>query len=381
MLITKTNAQKIVQEMEGVINRHINMMDPNGYIIAATSPDRVGKFHEGAKKVVTERLNELIINYDGEYEGCMKGINFPVRFNGETVGVIGITGERNDVVQFGRIIQKMTEILIMETYRKEQDMLADRTRSYFIEEWIFGSTHENDASFELRGRLLNVDIQKPRICAVVHISNSSEVSTEYELQKMREEILRDMKREIEYNKDNLVFSIGAKCIFLFCSKTTGFVKEKIEVIKKMIEQRYPVHIAAGIGSLRSQYNEVNQSYVEAGKALRVSFSHGDGEVMLYENLNVELFIEALPPKLKREFTKKIFKNCTEKEIEEWVGILTVFFKYNGSVNRAADELYIHKNTMQYRINKLVKKTGLDPRTTKDAVLLYLAILIHKIEEQ
>lgn len=381
MLITKSNAQKIVQEMEGVINRHINMMDPNGYIIASTSPDRIGKFHEGAHKVVTDRLNELIINYDEEYEGCMKGINFPVRFNGETIGVIGITGERGDVIQFGRIIQKMTEILVMETYRKEQDMLADRTRNYFIEEWIFGSSHENDINFELRGRLLNVDIQKPRICAVVHISNATEMDTEFELQKMREEIIRDMKREIEYNKDNLVFSIGAKCIFLFNSKSAAFVKEKLDAMKKMVEQRYPVHIAAGVGSLRCQHNEVNQSYVEAGKALRVSFSHGEGEVMLYEDLNVELFIEAIPPKIKKEFTIKIFRNCTEKEIQEWMEILTVFFKYNGSVNRAADELYIHKNTMQYRINKLIRKTGLDPRTTKDAVLLYLAILINKIEEQ
>ena len=381
MLITKTNAQKIVQEMEGVINRHINMMDPNGTIIAATSPDRIGKFHEGAYKVVTERLNELIVNYDGEYEGSMKGINFPVRFNAETIGVIGITGERSDVIQFGRIIQKMTEILLLETYRKEQDMLADRTRNCFIEEWIFGSSHENDANFELRGKLLNVDIQKPRICAVINITNTTELSTEYELQKMREDIIRDMKREIEFNKDNLVFSIGAKSIFLFSSKSTAFVKEKMEGIKKIVEQRYPVHIAVGIGSLRSQYSEVNQSYVEAGKALRVSFSHGEGEVKLYEDLNVELFIEALTPKVKKEFTKKIFKNCTEKEIDEWVGILTVFFKYNGSVNKAADELYIHKNTLQYRINKLVKKTGLDPRITKDAVLLYLAVLIHKIEEQ
>jgi carbohydrate diacid regulator len=381
MLITKANAQKIVQEMERVINRHINMMDPNGYIIAATSPERIGKFHKGANKVITERLNELIVNYDGEYEGCMKGINFPVQFNGETIGVIGITGEKNDVSQFARIIQKMTEILIVETYRKEQDMLVDRTRNYFIEEWIFGSTSENDASFELRGKLLNVDIQKPRICAVIHIANLTEMDSEYELQKMREEIIRDMKREIEYNKDNLIFSIGAKCIFLFGSKSTGFVKEKMEEIKKMIQQRYPAHLAVGVGSLRSHYKEVNQSYAEAVKALRVSLSHGDGEVMLYENLNIELFVEALPHKLKKEFTKKIFKNCTEKEIDEWVGILSVFFKYNGSVNRAADELYIHKNTMQYRINKLVKKTGLDPRVTKDAALLYLAILIHKIEKQ
>ncbi|MGI6031009.1 MAG: CdaR family transcriptional regulator [Eubacteriales bacterium] len=380
MLVSKSNAQRIVEEMHEIIQKDINLMDGQGNIIASTDPRRVGQFHEGAKRVIEGHLEELIVTPQDAYAGAKEGINLPIKFKGEIIGVIGITGRREEVEQHGKIIKKMTEILVLDSYLKEQGQLESRTRSYFIEEWIFGNSHEDDRSFELRGRLLGLDILKPRIAAVMYLSARNEELPEIEMQRIREKIFKDARQEIEYDRDNIVISIGPKCIFLMSSKSTSFVREKLAHIKQKLEAAYPVKAACGVGTLCGNYNEVNQSYNEAEKALKVSLSAPDWSIKLYEEINVELFIEEIPHRIKKEFVSKIFQGCSDREIQEWIEILDVFFKHNGSINKAADELFIHKNTLQYRINKLIRRTGFDPRTTRDGLLLYLALLIVRGEE-
>ncbi len=380
VLLTRGNAQKIVDEMEEIINRSINIMDSHGYIIASTDKTRIGQFHEGAQKVIANKLTELVIENESGYEGSRRGVNLPILYNEDIIGVVGITGEPAEVSKQGQIIKKMTEILVLDSYIKEQGQLEDRTKSYFIEEWIFGNSHEEDRTFEVRGKLLGLDILKPRIVAVMYLTSRGEDKLEIEMQKIREKIIKDMKKEIEYNKDNIVISIGSKYIFLFNAKSASFVKEKMGIIKNKLESMYPVYVATGIGNIRTNHNEISQSYNEAEKALKVSLASKVRTIKIYEDINVELFIEEIPHRVKKEFIQKIFKNCNQKEIGEWMEILDVFFKHNGSINKAADELYIHKNTLQYRINKLIKKTGFDPRSTKDGLLLYLALLITRSDE-
>lgn len=64
MFISQTAAQAIVEEIGNEIHEHINMMDSNGIIIASTNPERIGQIHEGARKVITEKLSELYITED-----------------------------------------------------------------------------------------------------------------------------------------------------------------------------------------------------------------------------------------------------------------------------------------------------------------------------
>ena len=70
MQFPKRSAMNIVQEIGDVIGEKINMMDSEGVIIASTDPARMKTFHAGAKKLVEERLDELVVRYDGEFDGA-----------------------------------------------------------------------------------------------------------------------------------------------------------------------------------------------------------------------------------------------------------------------------------------------------------------------
>ena len=67
------------------------------------------------------------------------------------------------------------------------------------------------------------------------------------------------------------------------------------------------------------------------------------------------------------------------EINEYSKMMDSYIDHNGSITKASDELFIHKNTLQYRLNKLRELTGFDPRNLRDMVVLYLAFTLHRLD--
>ena len=115
MYISQTAAQNIVDEIGREIKEHVNLMNEEGYIVASTDPLRIGMLHDGARKIIKESLSELYITSEMETRTTRKGINLPITIDGEIVGVIGITGERERVAGYGNIVRRMTEIMVSGT--------------------------------------------------------------------------------------------------------------------------------------------------------------------------------------------------------------------------------------------------------------------------
>lgn len=132
MRVSKELAQKIVNSMKEIILQDINFIDLEGIIIASTDSSRIGTYHD-AGKIVTETNTTIVVQSDEEYKGTRKGVNMPVSVNGKVIAAIGITGSVEQVLSYAQIIQKMTEILVLEedlqrlqkTKQEEQTMMVD----------------------------------------------------------------------------------------------------------------------------------------------------------------------------------------------------------------------------------------------------------------
>lgn len=105
MKINTELAQKIVESLKNTIEQDINFIGMNGIIIASTNPKRINSLHEGALACIKEG-NTIAIKSDDQYTGSKKGVNLPVKFQKEIIGVIGISGELNIVEKYGNIIKK-----------------------------------------------------------------------------------------------------------------------------------------------------------------------------------------------------------------------------------------------------------------------------------
>ena len=374
MYVPREIAQNIVEEMKKIINQEINYFDKNAIIIASTDENRLGRFHGGARKVLDEKT-DLIIHYDNQYEGAKKGINVPVYFVNEIVGVIGITGEKEDVEKYGMIIQRMTEILIKEAYLIEQDNIQVESTRKYIEDLLF-SRRVDDKLLKNRGDILGIDTSIPRIVVLSKVFNEDNEIIFSPIEN--EKILGIFKKHIRNDKQNLMVQSGTNIIMIL-RKNTIFENEKIlDDIYNEIRKNYKANLYFGIGEVSNSPNEIKRSYKEAKKALDINIAFRKQRIIYYKDLDLGLIINNIPEDVAMEYTNKVFKNLEEDDIREYKELIDCFIKHNGSIKATSQELFIHKNTLQYRLNKLKELTGYDPRSIDGIIVLFLSFLIYQV---
>ncbi|WP_138418094.1 CdaR family transcriptional regulator [Aquibacillus sediminis] len=374
MEVSSRLATNIVDRMKDIINKDINYIDRNCIIIASTDKERIGNFHEGAKRVLDSN-EKIIITDANQYEGTRKGINVPVYHENEIIGVIGITGREKEVSKFGEIIKSMTEILIKEAFIQEQLKFESDRKKQFVEDLLFRISDEDEESIKMRADLLDIEINVPRIVVIARLNalcgESPLLSSVYQ-----GKIHNTIKRHINFDSQNIIIQSGINIIFFLKSESLNDVKKLLDIIMKKLQGKYEVSSYFGIGSEGTNKYELRESYEKARKALNVALITRGQNIIFYNELDIELIIEDLSESVKEKYIYKVLGNLEEKLIDTYIDILSKYIKNNGSINKTADELFLHKNTLQYKLKKLKKETGYDPRLTHDLVVLYLAIITY-----
>jgi carbohydrate diacid regulator len=133
------------------------------------------------------------------------------------------------------------------------------------------------------------------------------------------------------------------------------------------------------GTIVSDIREVSRSYKEAKMALDVGkIFYSDKNVVGYSRLGIGRLIYQLPIPLCQMYIKEIFGTHTPDEFdEETLATINKFFENNLNVSETSRQLYIHRNTLVYRLDKLQKSTGLDLRVFDDAITFKIALMVMK----
>ncbi|MDO4622474.1 MAG: helix-turn-helix domain-containing protein [Eubacteriales bacterium] len=137
------------------------------------------------------------------------------------------------------------------------------------------------------------------------------------------------------------------------------------------------HIA--YGTIVRELKEVSRSYKEARMALDVGKIFFDGrKIIAYSSLGIGRLIYQLPIPLCKMFIREIFANKSPDDFdEETLVTINKFFENNLNVSETSRQLYIHRNTLVYRLDKLQKSTGLDLRVFEDAITFKIALMVVK----
>ena len=159
--------------------------------------------------------------------------------------------------------------------------------------------------------------------------------------------------------------------------------EELEGIASMLvdmlntEAMTKVHVA--YGTIVGDIKEVSRSYKEAKMALDVGKIFYNGKnVVAYSNLGIGRLIYQLPLPLCRMFIREIFEGKSPDEFdEETLTTINKFFENSLNVSETSRQLYIHRNTLVYRLDKLQKSTGLDLRVFEDAITFKIALMVVK----
>lgn len=371
MRISKPSAQQIVEEIGKVVHQNINLMNEKGIIIASNDHSRIGQFHQGAYRIVSEHLPELYITPEMARRQPLvrQGINLPIEVEGQVEGVVGITGAYGEVFQYGQIVKKMAEILVRERMTMDAQRLDLRVRSRFLEDWVLSDGLDQPQALSQRGFALGIDIHTPRRCMVVSIRNRTFYTNSLEGQQVIEAVEQEVERFLA-GRSQLILRNAARQILLLPNLSTEELEKLGRDLAGDVMTKFQLQLAVGIGG---QPADIHGAYLQANRAWRVA-NHSRDPILSYETLNTELILDDISQQAKRQYLEKVFGSCTSAKTREYIPMLEAWFEADGSLSRAADALYIHRNTLQYRLRALAQDTGLDVRRCSQAPALYLAML-------
>lgn len=360
MFISQAAAQEIVEEIGKEIHEHINLMDRNGFIIASTDSERIGQQHLGAVQIITEGLSELIITKEMESSHMKMGINLPIIVHGEVVGVVGITGSTEKVSGYGNIVKHMTEIMVTDTIRKNSKRYGHRVYYRFLEEWIEASSIPvYEHHFKERGIRLGIDITKKYRILAFTFREYAELSYTLEGQELIEMMETSIRHEAEHQQYLYLRTPPNQLLFIDECSDERLI-QIAEHYRLLIQKKYQQILVAGYDSNFGQHRNMKQAKLECESALHYAYNESR-EIAGYDSLGIHFLLQQLPTSTKTEYLKHFSSRIPESKLEECLKLISAYFKYNGSLQKMSEALYLHKNTLQYKLNKLEEYTGMDIR--------------------
>ncbi len=362
--ISLDSAQRIVSEISSVLGADVNLIDRSAAIIASTDARRVGNHHPGAEQIVTHHLEQLIITPDNRLPGTRPGLNLPIWDDNEIAGVLGITGDPATFTTPAHVLQKMTEILLRENRIREEAERHERSSTRFLQAWLSDSRELTPELID-QGREFNIDVRADYLIAAANVVavGSPAVDVQGEIDRVTE---RFLDAATSYGASSGM--LGSRIILLFPQPADDAdITTWLNQAARKVRSTTAVKLAVGISGTDVRPPEAAD---QAVRALRHAL-HSPVDVHRFDGLTLELLFAAIPERERQAFTKRVFRDAPA----ETRYYLKAYFDADGSLSRASEALFVHKNTLNGRLHRIAETTGFDPRRVADAAVLWLALQI------
>ncbi len=355
-------AQQIVDTIRSICDYDINFIDTDGRILVSTDASRVGEFHEPGRRAAARGTAE-IVSEDDPVTGTRRGINQPIRYNGETVAVIGITGDPEKVRRYARLAQRVTVLLLREHEMDVEDHIRRTQVNHVIRALIYNETPDREY---LEQVLVRYGITDPGgMYTTLLVRLNSRVQPD-QLPELEADIFQAFRQ-----LQPCLFTFNYPDEYILIAGT-GLLRKKRDLFERLLQSRRGLlRIAAGESCrlLRQQ-----RSY-DTARLVQQSMRAEDS-IVRYEDLDLELLMLQVPEHVRETYLRKVTEQLEEKDRE----LLRVYFENELSLKETAEKLFLHKNTLQYRLKRIAETTGYDPRRFRDAEALHLGLLLEEVRE-
>ncbi|GHU51635.1 hypothetical protein AGMMS49975_05730 [Clostridia bacterium] len=273
--------------------------------------------------------------------------------------VLGLRGEGENIVKLGRLAVFQIQSLML-AYKERFN------RDNFIQNLILG----NLAAPELYNlaKKLHIDTEARRVVYIVEVPAERSVYVV--------EILKSIFPQ--KNKDFIIV-IDDRNIALVKELREKDSEKPAKNILGTISSEIMIKVRIGIGSVICELKELPNSFGEAKTALEISrIFEPEKNIVNADKLGIGRLVHGIGKDLCRTFVREIMKEVDlENFDEETIVTIHKFFENNLNVSETARQLYIHRNTLVYRLDKLQKITGLDLRVFDDAITFKIAMLVNR----
>lgn len=355
-MISNQVLQTTVDGMKAITKKDISIMDVDGTVLASTQTEKSESLAGLIPEVISSKADSM----------SMQGYQFfKVRDENTAEYIIGIQGEDEDAYTVGKITGFQIQNLLV-AYRERFD------KENFIKNLLMDNMLLVD--IYTRGKKLRVENNIPRVIFLIETDNDKETNSSVM------DVIRGM---YPLKSKDFVTAIDEHNIILVkdvSEDQSRIAVEKIaHVLADMLSSEAMSRVRIAMGSLVTDLKDISRSYKEAKIALEVGkIFYEDKYVINYNRLGIGRLIYQLPTSLCHMYIDEIFRRYKIDDFdEETLNTVNKFFENSLNISETSRQLYIHRNTLVYRLDKLQKNTGLDIRTFDDAITFKIALMVAK----
>lgn len=346
--------QGIIYQMRDAVDRIIGVVDDNGVIIACSDPGKVGEMRQGVR-------DELAYTSDAITSG---GYTYkPIGSSTKWEYIVFIEGEDKYAEKIATILS-VSLSNIKNLYDEKYD------KSSFIKNIILDNILPSD--IYIKSKELRFNAEETRVVFLIKFHSKSDV------------LSYDMVQNIfpDKNKDYVISTSEQDIVLVKEVKPSTDIRE-IEKLAKSIadtlNSEFYAKVSIGIGTIVDNIKDLARSYKEAQVAIEVGkVFDTEKNIISYENLGIGRLIYQLPTTLCEMFLQEVFKNGSLDSLDrETLMTIQCFFENNLNVSETSRKLFVHRNTLVYRLEKIRKLTGLDLREFDHAITFKVALMVKR----
>jgi len=369
--LDKALAQEIVNRTMNIIQRNINVMNDKGVIIGSGDRSRIDSIHEGAVKVIENQSGFEIGSLEAEkLNGVKAGINLPINFHDQVVGVIGITGLPDEIRSYGELVKMAAEMILQQAVLLDEMQWDERLKEELISQLLHESDHLNAHYFERVARL-GINLNIPRVAIILTVEDRSTI-----FKAIRDRLHKEDLLVMEPDHLVLLKKVNVKD----SGWNSADLLNEMEHLAGILNKHQGVRCKFSIGNFHPTPYGISESYREAVLTSFVGERLDPLKALyFFEDYKIPVFL-ARANKLGMgvELTDYFRQLKQVDKKGELVETLMVFIEENGDTNAITGKLFIHRNTLRYRLDRIMELTGKDPRKVKDLLELYLSIIKDQI---
>lgn len=346
--------QGIIHQMKDAINRMIGVIDENGVVVSCSEPSRMGETRPGIR-------DEMSYGSDAYSSG---GFTYRLISSGTHSDYAVFVEGEDKAAEKDSLILSIALGSMVNLYDEKYD------KSSFIKNVVLDNILPSD--IYIKSKELHFAADVTRALFLVKFSGKNDV-VPYE---MVANLFPDRSRDY-------VISVGERDIVLVKELKSNYNSEDILKIARQIidtlSTEFYTKVSIGIGTPVDNIKDLARSFEEAQIALEVGkVFDTEKDIISYENLGIGRLIYQLPTTLCEMFLQEVFKRHSLESLDrETLMTIQSFFDNNLNVSETSRKLFVHRNTLVYRLEKIKKLTGLDLRDFDSAITFKVALMVKK----
>ena len=346
--------QSVIYQMKDAFDRVIGVIDENDVVISCSDLGKMGEIRQGVKEEMSFSNEFMPVNgYTYRYMGAGQKSEYIVFVEGED-----------------KMAEKMSKLLAVSLGNIKSLYDEKYDKGSFIKNIILDNILPSD--IYIKSKELHFNTEESRVVFLIKFFGKTDMMPFEMLQNMFPDKSRDY-----------VISVGEHDIVLVKELKPGVEMKEIEEmavnIADTISTEFYAKVVIGISTVVENIKDLAKAYQEAQVALEVGkVFETEKNIISYENLGIGRLIYQLPTTLCEMFLQEVFKKGSLDSLDrETLMTIQCFFENNLNVSETSRKLFVHRNTLVYRLEKIRNLTGLDLREFNHAITFKVALMVRK----